>query len=103
MLKDISIMSRIPLIAILSLTMASSGILTSWAQSSQQVNNPTTPSTTRPYMVKVNMKPEQMAMLATIMRSGKNYCFLQDLDPGDDSSMVLICQASIPPTVTFVP
>jgi hypothetical protein len=49
----------------------------------------------------VRMRPQQMAILKTVMNSKYNYCFLQDLQPQDDSSMVLICSAA-PPTVDSI-
>lgn len=98
-------MSRFSYVAILSATVAYFGFSTlpCLAQASQQDGSSAMPSTVQPYTVKVNMKPMQMAMLAKIMHSGHSYCFLQDLDPLDDSSMVLTCLPGRPPTVSFSP
>jgi hypothetical protein len=58
----------------------------------------------KPYILKVPMmKPEQMKALEKIMHSDRDSCFLQDLDPGDDSSMILVCGIDPQPTVTFTP
>ena len=94
-------MSRFYLIAALSFATASLGPLPCRAQTSLPVNSAATSSTTRPYIVPVRMRPQQMAILKTVMNSKYNYCFLQDLQPKDDSSMVLICSAA-PPTVDSI-
>jgi hypothetical protein len=78
------------------------GIPHSWAQTSQPTEAPATTAGVRPYVVKVNMKPEQMQALVKIMHSNRDNCYLQDLDPGDDSSLVLICGIE-PATETFAP
>jgi hypothetical protein len=43
-----------------------------------------------------------MEKIAAMMHAGRGMCFVQDLDPGDDSSLIEIC--GIPEsTVTFQP
>jgi hypothetical protein len=78
------------------------GIPHARAQTSQPTEAPAATSGVRPYVVKVNMKPEQMQALVKIMHSNRDNCYLQDLDPGDDSSLVLICGTE-PATETFAP
>ena len=53
-------------------------------------------------VVPVHMLPKQMIVLATVMHSDHNSCYLQDLQPEDDSSMVLICGVE-QPRVSFSP
>jgi hypothetical protein len=73
------------------------------AQTTQPADNPVLAPSMPAYAVKIDMKPAQMARLAQVMHSGHSYCFLEDLDPGDDSSMLLICLPNPPPTSTFSP
>lgn len=96
-------MSRFHIILALGAATACLGTLPCRAQSSLPVANPTTTATTRPYIVPVKMQPQQMATLAKIMRSKDNYCYLQDLQPEDDSSMLLICGSTPPTAVSFSP
>ena len=97
-------MPRFKLVTFLSSTIVCLGFGSSLslAQSSKVEASPTT-SIVRPYIAKMNMKPEQMVMLAKVMHSSHHYCYLQDLDPGDDSSMLLICQAGPLTPPTFSP
>jgi len=56
----------------------------------------------RPLAFKLNLDPADMEKLAAMMHAGRGMCFVQDLDPGDDSSLIEIC--GIPEsTVTFQP
>jgi hypothetical protein len=42
-------------------------------------------------LVPIHMSKQRMEELSTIMHSKRNSCFLEDLDPGDDSSLIMIC------------
>jgi hypothetical protein len=52
----------------------------------------------KPMMFKLHMDPSKMSELVSIMHSKMNHCFLEDLDPGDDASLVMIC--GVPEGVT---
>lgn len=56
----------------------------------------------RPLAFKLNLDPADMEKIAAMMHAGRGMCFVQDLDPGDDSSLIEIC--GIPEsTVSFQP
>jgi hypothetical protein len=58
--------------------------------------------TMRPLAFKLNLNSADMAKITAMMHAGRAMCFVQDLDPGDDSSLIEIC--GIPDsTQTFVP
>lgn len=44
-----------------------------------------------PLIMKVTLPPDKMQQLRDMMRAGANSCFIDDLDPGDASSLVMIC------------
>jgi hypothetical protein len=44
-----------------------------------------------PIIMKVTLPADQMKKMADMMRAGYNGCFVEDLDPEDDSSMLMIC------------
>jgi hypothetical protein len=64
-----------------------------WAQSSQM-----SMTHVEPMVFKLHMDPSQMSTLVSIMHSKMDHCFLEDLDPGDDASLVMIC--GVPEGVT---
>ena len=41
--------------------------------------------------VKIPIADNQREPLARVMHSKHNSCFVEDLDPGDDSSMIMVC------------
>ena len=56
----------------------------------------------RPLAFKLNLDPADMQKITAMMHAGRSMCFVQDLDPGDDSSLIEIC--GIPEsTQTFEP
>ena len=56
----------------------------------------------RPLAFKLNLDPADTEKIAAMMHAGRGMCFVQDLDPGDDASLIEIC--GIPEsTVTFQP
>jgi len=55
-----------------------------------------------PVAFKLNIDPADMARLAAMMHAGRSMCFVEDLDPGDDSSMIAICGLPAS-TVSFAP
>jgi hypothetical protein len=55
-----------------------------------------------PIIMKVTLPPAQMKKMADMMRAGYNNCYVEDLDPGDDSSMLMICGVQ-QPAESFVP
>ena len=74
----------------------------STSSSTATTQQDTQPSTMRPMAFKLNLDPADMKKLAAMMRAGRGECFVQDLDPGDDSSLIEIC--GIPESkVTFEP
>jgi hypothetical protein len=64
----------------------------------------TQPQMMKPFVLKLqHMAPEQKATMMAIMKSGHQNCFVEELNPGDDSSMILICGVGGPTTTTFSP
>jgi hypothetical protein len=53
-------------------------------------------------VVPIHMARKQMMALAQIMHSDRNSCYLQDLQPQDDSSMIMICGVD-QPVASFAP
>lgn len=49
------------------------------------------PSTLPVTLIPVHMSKQRMEALSMIMHSDHNSCFLEDLQPDDDSSMLVIC------------
>jgi hypothetical protein len=48
----------------------------------------------RPLAFKLNLDPADMEKITAMMHAGRGMCFVQDLDPGDDSSLIEICGLS---------
>jgi hypothetical protein len=67
------------------------------AQPASTANSTATPAETqtRPMMTplafKLNLDPADMQKIAAMMHAGRGMCFVQDLNPGDDSSLIEIC------------
>ena len=97
-------MTRLKLLTIFGLTILPLGLSTNalWAQSTQKLNGPAA-SPQQPYSVRVQMKPEEKVALKTMVKSKNYYCFVQDLDPLDASSMLLTCLPGTSPIETFKP
>jgi hypothetical protein len=57
----------------------------------------------RPLAFKLNLDPADMKKVAAMMHAGRSMCFVQDLDPGDDSSLIEICGVPLESTQTFEP
>ena len=55
----------------------------------------------RPVAFKLNLDPADMQKIAAMMHAGHGMCFVQDLDPGDDSSLIEIC--GLPNRLSFQP
>jgi hypothetical protein len=55
-----------------------------------------------PFAFKLQLNPDNMAKIAGMMHSGHSTCFVQDLNPGDDASLIMIC-GLVTPTASFEP
>jgi hypothetical protein len=69
-------------------------------EATQQQDN--TPKAMDPFAFKLNLDHDSMTKVLTMMRAGHNHCVVEDLNPGDDSSAIVICGIE-PATVTFHP
>jgi hypothetical protein len=65
-----------------------------------QPDNP--PRMMQPLAFKLHLDPADMTKMTTMMHAGHNACVIEDLDPGDDSSMIAICGIE-PATESFQP
>jgi hypothetical protein len=57
----------------------------------------------KPLVLKLHMTPQQRATMVAIMKAGSENCFVEDLDPADDSSMILVCSVGGATATTFSP
>jgi hypothetical protein len=74
----------------------------STSSSTTTTQQDTPPATMRPLAFKLNLDPADTAKVVAMMHAGRGMCFVQDLNPGDDSSLIEIC--GIPESkVTFEP
>jgi hypothetical protein len=55
-----------------------------------------------PVVFKLQLDPTDMARMAKMMHSGHAGCLVEDLNPDDDSSMIVICGLPMS-TVSFQP
>ncbi|HVE21428.1 MAG TPA: hypothetical protein VNC39_05585 [Acidocella sp.] len=55
-----------------------------------------------PFAFKLNLDHDSMTKVLTMMHAGRNRCVVEDLNPGDDSSAIVICGIE-PATETFHP
>lgn len=74
----------------------------STSSSTATTQQETPPRTMMPLAFKLNLDPADMTKMAAMMHSGRNGCFVQDLEPGNDNSMIAICGLPVS-TVTFEP
>jgi hypothetical protein len=56
----------------------------------------------KPIAIKITVSGQQFIDLANIMHSDHDSCLIEDMNPNDDASMIILCGMEQPKT-TFVP
>ena len=49
------------------------------------------PNAMMPFAFKLNLDHDSMTKVLAMMHAGRGQCVVEDLDPGDDSSAIVIC------------
>jgi hypothetical protein len=96
-----------PLIVSVSLAFASGSYALAQSTSTSGSTDTTTqqdsvPKEMMPFAFKLNLDHASMAKVLTMMHAGRNQCVVEDLNPDDDSSAIMICGIE-PATETFHP
>lgn len=98
-----------PLIVSVSLAFASGSYALAQSTSTPDSTSGSTTATTDsapkamvPFAFKLNLDHDSMAKVLTMMHAGRNQCVVEDLNPDDDSSAIVICGIE-PATETFHP
>ena len=95
-----------PLIVGVSLAFASGSYClaqaTSTPSSTETTQQDNAPKAMVPFAFKLNLDHDSMSKVLTMMHAGRNQCVVEDLNPDDDSSAIVICGIE-PATETFHP
>jgi hypothetical protein len=100
-----------PLIVSVSLACASGSYALAQSTSTPDATSDSTATTTQqdnapkemvPFAFKLNLDHASMTKVLTMMHAGRNQCVVEDLNPDDDSSAIVICGIE-PATETFHP